>query len=115
MAGGKSLWAVLFAVSVGLAIPGHATAGETVVVKMKDWQFQPQKVTVSVGDTVVWIHEDDEYDTHNVIFEDPSIGRSKRRMKVNQRFSLTFDRPGEYHYFCSYHKDNGMVGVVIVK
>lgn len=107
---------IFFSLFIGLGIiyAGTVWSGE-VKVTMKAWKFNPQRVTVSVGDTVTWVHEDDEYDTHNVLFEDPSMEGSNKRMKLGNKFSLTFSKPGEYPYYCSYHKDNGMIGLVIVK
>lgn len=99
---------VLSAIYVGKALSGE------VKVTLKAWKFNPQTITVSVGDAVTWVHEDDEYDTHNVLFEDPAIKGFNKRMKSGHKFSFTFDKPGEYPYYCSYHKDNGMIGVVVV-
>ena len=90
-----------------------AWAGEEVtVVIMRDMAFQPQEVTVRVGDTVRWEnHERRQF--HNVWFrelgEDPSP-----YMFPDEHLEKTFGKPGVFPYVCEPHEDRGMTGVVTV-
>ncbi|WP_112661683.1 cupredoxin domain-containing protein [Microvirga flavescens] len=90
---------------------GTALAAETPAreVKIENFTFAPQTLTVPVGTTVTWINADDI--PHTVTAEDHSF-RSKA-LDTNDRFTFTFSTPGEYGYFCSLHPR--MVGKIIVK
>ncbi|HBO83937.1 MAG: hypothetical protein A2073_03750 [Deltaproteobacteria bacterium GWC2_42_11] len=101
---------LLAAACISLSSPAFA---DEVVVKMKDWLFKPAAITIKAGDTVVWVHEDED-DPHNVIFEDASI-KGSETIKYGKQFKVVFDKAGEYKYYCRFHRDNGMRGVVIVK
>ena len=84
-----------------------APAGAT--VKIDNFVFGPEALTVSVGTTVTWINQDDI--PHTVVANDKSF--KSKVLDSDERFSFTFTRPGEYGYFCSLHPH--MTGKVIVK
>lgn len=84
-----------------------AAAGPT--VKIDNFVFGPEALTVSVGTTVTWINQDDI--PHTVVANDKSF--KSKVLDSDERFSFTFTRPGEYGYFCSLHPH--MTGKVIVK
>jgi plastocyanin len=70
--------------------------------------FSPNPVEVQVGETVTWINDDSG--RHTVTSED---GAFDSGMLGNGRsFSFTFDKAGEYPYFCGPHRS--MVGTVVV-
>lgn len=98
------LWLIIF--GFGFV---HA---EEFKVGMKNWEFNPQNLTVKVGDAVLWINDDDSH--HTVTFEAQSI-KSSENIKPERQFSITFEKTGEYKYYCKYHRDNGMKGVIIVR
>jgi plastocyanin len=99
--------------------PGHAAAPEATlmkvaatapaVVKIGNFTFGPEVLTVAPGTTVTWVNEDDI--PHTVAASDKSF-RSKV-MDTDDRFSMTFAKPGTYEYFCSIHPH--MTGKVVVK
>ena len=89
------------------AAPAAAAAGPT--VKIDNFVFGPEALTVAVGTTVTWINQDDI--PHTVVANDKTF-RSKV-LDSDERFSFTFTKPGEYGYFCSLHPH--MTGKVIVK
>ena len=84
-----------------------APAGPT--VKIDNFVFGPQAITVSVGTTVTWINQDDI--PHTVVADDKSF--KSKVLDTDEHFSFTFTKPGEYGYFCSLHPH--MTGKVIVK
>ena len=84
-----------------------APAGPT--VKIDNFVFGPETLTVAVGTTVTWINQDDI--PHTVVADDKSF--KSKVMDSDESFSFTFTKPGEYGYFCSLHPH--MVGKVIVK
>ena len=101
------LGALASAASVAQAAPAAAAAGPT--IKIDNFVFGPEALTVSVGTTVTWINQDDI--PHTVVANDKSF--KSKVMDTDERFSFTFTKPGEYGYFCSLHPH--MVGKVIVK
>jgi plastocyanin len=70
--------------------------------------FSPNPVEVKVGETVTWINDDSG--RHTVTSKDGTFDSGV--MGKGQSFSHTFDKAGEYPYFCSPHP--GMVGTVVV-
>jgi plastocyanin len=84
-----------------------AAAGST--IKIDNFVFGPQALTVTVGTTVTWINQDDI--PHTVVADDKTF--KSKVLDTDERFSFTFTKPGEYGYFCSLHPH--MVGKVIVK
>jgi len=82
-------------------------AGPT--VRIDNFVFGPQALTVTPGTTVTWINQDDI--PHTVVAGDRSF--KSKVLDTDERFSFTFTKTGEYGYFCSLHPH--MVGKVIVK
>jgi len=67
--------------------------------------FIPAEVTVSVGDTVTWSNDDSA--AHTVTSGTPSDGSDgifdSSLFMAGTTFSYTFDKAGEYNYFCMVH------------
>jgi len=78
-------------------------------VKIDNFSFGPQTVTVPVGTTVTWINRDDI--PHTVVSTD-GVFKSKVR-DTDEKFSYTFAKAGTYPYFCSVHPK--MTGKVVVQ
>ena len=82
--------------AAGLA-PVVAAGGTT--VKIDNFTFGPEQLTVKVGTTVTWINEDDI--PHTVVASNKTF-RSKA-LDTDDKYSFTFTAPGSYEYFCSLH------------
>jgi Icc protein len=78
-------------------------------VKIDNFSFGPQALTVQTGTTVNWTNRDDI--PHTVVSPD-KVFKSKV-LDTDEKFSFTFDKPGEYSYFCSIHPK--MTGKVVVQ
>jgi plastocyanin len=78
-------------------------------VKIDNFSFGPQTVTVPVGATVTWVNHDDI--PHTVVSTD-GVFKSKVR-DTDEKFSYTFTKAGIYSYFCSVHPK--MTGQVVVQ
>ena len=78
-------------------------------VKIDNFVFGPQTLTVPVGTTVTWTNKDDI--PHTVVSTD-GVFKSKVR-DTDEQFSYTFTKPGTYPYYCSVHPK--MTGTVVVK
>ncbi len=68
-------------------------------VKIDNFTFGPQDITVAVGTTVTWTNKDDI--PHTVVSTD-KIFKSKV-LDTDEKFSFKFDKAGTYPYFCSIH------------
>ena len=75
--------------------------------------FEPKIVRVNVGDTVLWKAKDKG---HNVEFIKKGVpeGVGKFKSKFNKDVEYTFETPGIYAYWCTPHKNMGMIGFVVV-
>ena len=78
-------------------------------VKLDNFSFGPQTLTVPAGTTVVWTNRDDI--PHTVVSTD-GVFKSKVR-DTDENFSYTFAKPGTYSYFCSIHPK--MTGKIVVQ
>jgi plastocyanin len=90
--------AALLAAAVAAAGLTPARA-EDVTVKIDNFSFAPENLTVKPGTTVTWINEDDI--PHTVVATNKAF-RSKA-LDTDDKFSFTFTTPGSYEYFCSLH------------
>ena len=75
--------------------------------------FEPKIVRVNVGDTVLWKATDKG---HNVEFIKKGVpeGVGKFKSKYNKDTEYKFETPGIYAYWCTPHKNMGMIGFVVV-
>jgi plastocyanin len=95
--------------TVTTAGTGTTTGGTAVQVIMTNRTYDPETVTVNVGDTVTWVNEDAPQ--HDVVADN---GEFKSDLfEKGQTFAFTFTQAGAYPYHCSIHP--GMTGVVIVQ
>jgi plastocyanin len=114
----KNIWVAALAMPVLIALllmagspsvmadqPSAASAD----VKIDNFSFGPQTITVGVGTTVTWTNRDDI--PHTVVSTD-GVFKSKVR-DTDEKFSYTFTKAGTYSYFCSVHPK--MTGTVIVR
>ena len=79
-------------------------------IEIKDFAFDPQKITVKSGEKITWINRDGE--PHTVV----SVGKKFQRspgLDTDQEFSITAGAPGTYEYFCSVHPK--MTGTIVVE
>ena len=98
--------ALLTAVVSFPAASAQTTATE---VKIDNFAFAPQRLTVKAGTTVTWTNEDD---IPHTVTSSNKVFRSKA-LDTNDKFSFTFTTPGEYKYFCSLHPH--MTGAIVVE
>ena len=99
---------LLFAGSSRVAASDQPTAAN-VAVKIDNFVFGPQAITVAVGTTVTWTNSDDI--PHTAVSTD-GVFKSKV-MDTDEKFSYTFTKAGTYSYYCSVHPK--MTGQVVMK
>lgn len=75
--------------------------------------FSEKVVKINVGDTVFWKATDKG---HNVQFIKGGVpeGVDKFKSKFNKDTEYKFTIPGIYAYWCTPHKNMGMIGFVVV-
>jgi plastocyanin len=105
---------VIIAVLLLVAGSSRVTATDqpsaaNVAVKIDNFAFGPQAITVPVGTTVTWTNSDDI--PHTAVSTD-GVFKSKV-MDTDEKFSYTFTKAGTYSYYCSVHPK--MTGQVVVK
>lgn len=79
----------------------------TETVEMFYLAYRPSQLNVKVGDKVEWVNGDNA--DHTVTFES---GEDSGQLARDDRFSRTFDEPGEHPYVCLFHPS--MSGTVTV-
>ena len=99
---------LLVCVVAAVAAPDPARAAN-IEVKIDNFAFNPQQVTVHAGDTVTWLNHDDI--PHTVTSKTLTF-RSKA-LDTDDKFSFTFATPGSFPYFCSLHPM--MTGTIVVE
>jgi len=102
------LMLLLFAGSPSVKANDQPSAAN-VAVKIDNFVFGPQAITVPVGTTVTWTNSDDI--PHTAVSTD-GVFKSKV-MDTDEKFSYTFTKAGTYPYYCSVHPK--MTGQVVVK
>ena len=90
----------------GLAAP--ASAAE-ITIKIDNFVFVPDTVTIKPGDVVTWQNVDDI--PHLIASKKPGAFRSKA-LDTDDKFTFTFTTEGTYDYFCGLHPH--MLGKIIV-
>ncbi len=86
----------------------------TIVGIADEESYSPNPIEIQAGQTVTWYNDD--LIAHTVTYgsDNPDEGSlfDSGNMLTKQSYSLTFDEPGNYPYFCIYHPT--MVGEVNV-
>jgi plastocyanin len=104
----------LLAVSLGgTACSAQAadTAEPATAITIANFTFAPATVEIARGTTVEWVNADDV--PHVVAGTSADSPLRSPALDTDDRYRVTFDRPGRYPYFCSLHPK--MVGTVVVK
>jgi plastocyanin len=103
------MMAMLLLVASPSVKASDAPSAANAEVKIDNFSFGPQSLTISVGTTVVWTNRDDI--PHTVVSTE-GVFKSKVR-DTDENFSYTFTKAGTYPYFCSVHPK--MTGKVVVQ
>jgi len=99
-----------FAATVAaLVVAGPAGAAVTKTVSIYGYGFNPKSVTVTEGDTVVWVNRDNE--NHQVLADKGQFVSAILKPKAT--YSFTFRAAGTYTYSDELHPK--LKGTVIVK
>jgi plastocyanin len=110
----KTIFAILSLLAfINLVLSPHLQASEATEppnqVKIDNFKFIPETLTVAPGTKVTWVNRDDM--AHTVASRDKKF--KSKAMDTDQSFSFTFTATGTYEYYCSVHPK--MTGKIIVK
>ena len=95
--------------SAAIAFPAASAQAADTEVKIDNFAFAPQRITVKAGTTVTWINDDD---IPHTVASSSKLFKSKA-LDTEDKFSFTFTTPGTYEYFCSLHPH--MTGAIVVE
>lgn len=118
----KNLFRLVLALVLALAVAAcgdddgtsDTTAGgdtaDGVTIVMENTSYDPANVTVEVGTTVTWVHQDGglAHTTTSATGEWDS-----GEMTDGDEFSFTFEETGSFAYFCEFHP-GVMTGTITV-
>jgi plastocyanin len=105
----RRVLAAIFAAAIlaaAASFPAHAADTK---VKIDNFSFAPESVTVKAGTTVTWINEDD---IPHTVASSAKAFKSKA-LDTDDTYAFTFMTPGVYQYFCSLHPH--MTGTIVVE
>ena len=88
-------------------LPAHAH-DEHHVVKIEDFKFDPEELTVPIGAHVTFTNAD--VAPHTATADDGSF--DTERLNRGEEMEITLTEPGEFTYFCRFHP--GMKGRITV-
>ena len=94
---------------VALTFAASPALAEDTQVKIDNFTFSPQQITVKAGTTVVWINGDDI--PHTVTSSKQAF--KSKVLDTDEKFSFTFATPGTFEYFCALHPH--MTGTIVVE
>lgn len=101
--------AMLHACAIVLALLATPAHSEEWRVKIDNFVFSPDTITIHPGDSVTWENADDI--PHSIVSSTPGAFRSKA-LDTDDRFTFKFDAAGAFEYFCGLHPH--MKGKIIV-
>lgn len=80
----------------------------SIIDNSKSNSYSPNPVEIKAGETITWVNDDSA--VHTATSNDGTFDSDVLRR--GQTFSFTFDKAGEYPYFCAIHPN--MIGTVVV-
>ena len=93
-------------------VPTRPAEAATAQVEMAKMRFNPARLQIQMGDTVVWEAGDD---SHTVTARDGTFDSSTRGTMVEgDQFRWRFRVAGTYAYYCRVHHSRGMQGEIVV-
>jgi plastocyanin len=103
---------ILFQAGLPLAcliVSVAAQSGAAAQLKIDNFKFGPEKLTVAKGTEVTWTNQDDI--PHSIVLT--ALGVKSKVLDTDKSFSYQFDKAGAFSYVCGLHPF--MHGQVVVK
>ena len=93
--------AIFLMISVILMMIPSVSAEDHDVAITDDMKFDPEDLTINVGDTVTWTNNDGM--GHTATSTDESASFDSENIDAGATWSFTFTEAGTYNYKCDYH------------
>jgi plastocyanin len=88
---------------------GASASTTTKVVKMLDYKFSPKTITIAKGTKVKWKNDG------NAVHDAKGSGFNSGPVAAGDSYTHTFNKTGTFSYVCTYHKNKGMTGKIVVQ
>lgn len=96
----RRLFFAVISAAVAMVTPSLAAhAADAPLVKIENFSFTPEKLTVKAGTTITFENDDDI--PHLVVANDKSF-RSEA-LDTGDKYALTLTKPGAFPYYCGMH------------
>ncbi len=89
--------------------PATGKSEQATDIRVENFTFSPETLTVPANSTVTWTNKDD---VPHVIASTDGLFRSKG-LDTDDHYSFKFTKPGTYNYFCAIHPK--MTGKIVVQ
>ena len=87
--------------AAGTSASAQAEHGDAAVeVEIKDFAYNPDPVTIKVGQSVTWTNQDPA--PHTATAQEREVLQSGT-LNQGESYTQTFDTAGTYEYFCEFH------------
>lgn len=123
---------ILVAVLLSAGLSGCAGGDGATIAMTDERAYDPETLTIPVGETVTWVNESAEAHSVTAYGEELPTGTDyfsssgfsteaeardhiEALMTRDETYSVKFDEPGVYEYFCIPHEDQGMRGRIVVE
>jgi plastocyanin len=90
-------------------LPATARSDIAAQVKIDNFTFGPDKLTIAKGTAVTWTNDDDI--PHSIVLA--ALGVRSKALDTDKAFTYQFDKAGTFSYICGLHP--AMHGQVVVK
>jgi plastocyanin len=92
-----------------LIAPAVAWSDDAAQLKIDNFKFGPDKLTITKGTEVTWTNQDDI--PHSIVLT--ALGVRSKVLDTDKAFSYQFDKTGTFSYICGLHPF--MHGQIVVK
>tara|TARA_B100001109_G_scaffold222936_1_gene195073 strand:- start:118 stop:534 length:417 start_codon:yes stop_codon:yes gene_type:complete len=98
---------------LALLFTSSSVLAENLTIEMtSNRSFSVEIAKIDVGQTIEWLPT---AKGHNVEFRlGPDAAKLPKKSSFSKPISIKFDTPGTYFYWCTPHKNSGMIGLVVV-
>jgi len=86
------------------------TSASSKSISISGMLYKPALIEIKAGESITWTNQDSA--PHTVTAQD-GISFASTTLSRGAQFTHTFDKPGTYPYYCTYHPN--MIGTVVVK
>jgi plastocyanin len=108
---GSTVASLALILGLASAASGATPPAAEAAVLVQGFSFQPPEVAIAAGGSVTWTLGSDP-EQHTVTPREEGTFTSSGQLFTGDTFTVTFDQPGTFEYFCTLHPT--MVGTVAV-